>query len=161
MENVMTTDDPNHPSKYLDPDRPLYPCTEVETRHKDRCYQKQAAYALSTQGNNFAKGFDLCGTAEDEPHPGCYQGLGASAAAHNIKYVTGDAAKAEATRKLCMVGQDHEARSNCVTGAVRDFIHYYASDEQAKGLCESLDADLRTACFQEAEEHYKEAAFLD
>jgi hypothetical protein len=161
MENVMTTDDPNHPSKYLDPDRPLYPCTEVESRYKDRCYQKQAAYALSTQGNNFVKGFDLCATAEDDPHPGCYQGLGASAAAHNIKYVTGDEAKAEATRKLCMVGQDHEARSNCVIGAVRDFIHYYASDEQAKVLCESLDADLRTVCFQEAEEHYSEAAFLD
>ena len=162
MENVMTTDDPNHLSKYLDPDRPLYPCTEVETRYKDRCYQKQAAYALQTQGNDFAKGFDLCATAEDKPHPACYQGLGASASAHNIKYVTGEAAKGEATRNLCMVGQDHEAQSNCVIGAVRNFIHYYASDEQAKALCESLDgADLRAVCFQEAEEHFEEAAFLD
>jgi hypothetical protein len=152
MENVMTTDDPNHPSKYLDPDRPIYPCTDVETRYKNQCYDKQAAYALYTQNDDYAKVFDLCATVEEEPHPACYQGLGASAAAHNIKYVTGDATRARATRKLCMVGQDNEARSNCVVGAVRNLIHYYNSDVQAKALCETLEADLHTVCLSRSED---------
>ena len=51
-----------------------------------------------------------------------------------------------------MLGQDHEARSNCVMGAVRNFIYYYNSDEQSKALCESLDADLRTVCLKRSED---------
>lgn len=114
----MTTDDPNHPPKYLDPDRSLYPCTDVEIRYKNRCYQKQAAYALQTQGNDFAKDFNLCATAAEEDfRPACYQGLGASAAAHNIESITGDEAKTEGTRKLCMLGRDNEAQSNCGKGS--------------------------------------------
>jgi hypothetical protein len=152
IENVTTVSNPSNPSKYLKADQPLYPCTDVETRYKNQCYDKQAAYALYTQNDDYAKVFDLCATVEEEPHPACYQGLGASAAAHNIKYVTGDAARAKATRELCMVGQDNEARSNCVMGAVRNLIHYYNSDEQAKALCESLDADLRTVCLRRSED---------
>jgi hypothetical protein len=161
MENVMAMDNPSHPSEYLKADQPLYPCTAVETRHKNECYKHQTGYALFTRSDDYAKVFNLCATVEDEPHPGCYQGLGKNAALHSIKYVIGDVAKAEATRRLCMLGADHEARSNCVIGAVRAIINYYNSDVQAKALCETFEADLRTMCFQEAEEHYKEAAFLD
>ncbi len=161
MENVMAMDNPSHPSKYLRADQPLYPCTEVETRYKNDCYKHQTSFAVYTRNDDYSKVFDLCGEVENEPHPGCHQGLGKNAALHSIKYVIGKEAKAEATRKLCMVGQDHEAHSNCVIGAVRATINYYASDEQAKALCESLEADLRTGCLKETEGHYKEAAFLD
>jgi hypothetical protein len=161
MENVMAMDNPSHPSKYLRADQPLYPCTEVETRYKNECYKHQTSFAVYTRNDDYSKVFDLCGEVENEPHPGCHQGLGKNAALHSIKYVIGKEAKAEATRKLCMVGQDHEAHSNCVIGAVRATINYYASDEQAKALCESLEADLRTGCLKETEGHYKEAAFLD
>jgi hypothetical protein len=50
------------------------------------------------------------------------------------------------------VRQDYEARSNCVIGAVRNIIHYYNSDEQAKALCEVLEADLRTVCLRRSED---------
>ncbi len=33
MENLMAQNNPNHPSKYLKADRPLYPCTDVESRY--------------------------------------------------------------------------------------------------------------------------------
>jgi hypothetical protein len=87
--------------------------------------------------------------------------LGKNAALHGIKYVTGEANKAEATHRLCVVDEDHEARSNCVTGAVRAIINYYASDEQVRVLCKTFEADLRAVCFQTAQEHYKEAALRD
>jgi hypothetical protein len=51
-----------------------------------------------------------------------------------------------------MLGEDDEAHSNCVMGAVRNFIHYYNNDEQAKALCESLDADLRALCLKRSED---------
>lgn len=154
IENATSVANPSNASKYLKADQPLYLCTDVETRYKNQCYEKQAAYAVYRRNHDYAEIFDLCATAEDEPHPGCYQGLWASAAAHTIKYATGESAKAEATRKLCMVGEDNEARSNCVTGAVRNFIHYYADDEQARALCESFKADLRALCLRASEEYY-------
>jgi hypothetical protein len=66
-----------------------------------------------------------------------------------------DTAITNSTGALCMLGEENGATSNCVIGAVTAIINYDASDEQAKALCESLKADLRTVCFQEAEEHHK------
>ncbi len=50
-----------------------------------------------------------------------------------------------------MLGRDYKARSNCIIGAVKDFI-LYENEPQAKELYESLDADLRDVCFQVGEE---------
>jgi hypothetical protein len=66
MQNTMSENDSNHPSEYLEADRPLYPCTDVEARYKNRCYQRQTGYVLKTQGNDFARAFELCAKAEEE-----------------------------------------------------------------------------------------------
>ncbi len=50
-----------------------------------------------------------------------------------------------------MLGSDYEVRSNCIIGAVKDFISY-ENEPQAKEFCESLDADLSDVCFQAGEE---------
>src|SRR3712207_429335 len=65
MENLMAQDDPSHPSKYLRADQPLYPCTDVASRYKKRCYEMQIQYTLQTQGGDFAKALDLCAGVED------------------------------------------------------------------------------------------------
>jgi hypothetical protein len=153
MENAMPSVNPNRPSKYLKADRPLYPCTDVEARYKNMCYQKQTAYAVYTQHDDYVKVFDLCSeVAGEDFRPSCYRGLGTNAAVRGIKYVGGEVAKTESTRKLCMLGKDYEARSNCAWGAVRAIINYYHGEEQAKALCESLEADLRAACLQAVED---------
>ena len=148
MENVMAQSNPSSPSKYLKTDQPLYPCTDVEDKYKTECYKMQTSYALQTQDYDFAKVFGLCGGAEDDYRPTCYQSLGRDASAQSVS----DVGKTKAT---CMLGEDEEARSNCVEGAVLDFISYYSDDKQAKELCESLDADLRTECLGTAEEYYR------
>ncbi len=154
MQNIMAEDDPSHPSKYLREDRPLYPCTDVEDRHKNPCYLRQTAYALKTRGDDFAKVFDLCESIEADHRPACYQGLGRNAAIRSIRYSISDAAETNSTSRLCMMSEGYEARSNCVIGAVGSSIRYYQSDARARALCESFeDADLRSLCFQEAEKH--------
>jgi hypothetical protein len=128
----------------------LYPCTEVEIRYKSECYDEQTAYAVYTQNDDYAKVFDLCATvAEEDFRPACYQGLGGKVAAHSNKHVIGAAAQTEAVRKLCMLGEDHEAHSNCVIGAVRTTIRDYQGAAQAQAFCESFEeADLRALCFE-------------
>jgi hypothetical protein len=150
MENIVARDNPSHPSKYLKADQPLYPCTDVARRYKTACYQQQTSYALKTQGNDFARVFDLCESEEDEFGPACYRGLGGAAAQQSIS----DVGSPESASKPCMLGEDHEARFNCVVEAATYFVHYYRSDEQAKTFCESLDADLRAECLRATEEYY-------
>ena len=155
MQNTMAENDPNHPSEYLEADRPLYPCTDVETRYKKRCYQRQTGYALKTQGDDFARVFEICATAEEDFRPACYQGLGRDAAGHQIQDSVSDAAMTNSTGMLCRLGEDDEARSNCVVGAVEHFIRHYHGDEQAKELCESFEAGLRALCIRTSEVYYR------
>jgi hypothetical protein len=147
MENIMAKDNPSHPSKELKADEPLYPCTEVEKRYKPQCYLMQTSYALETQDYDFQKVFDLCGTVESEFRPTCYQSLGRDASGNSVSDV-------EKTNSTCMLGEDYEARSNCVVGAVKDFVSYYSRDTEARELCDSFESDLRSVCRETAEEYY-------
>ncbi len=155
MENVVARDNPGHPSRYLRADRPLYPCDVVGDRYKNECYQRQTSYALETRGNDFANVFALCAAVQEDFRPACYQGLGWDASVQSIERGVSDATINESARMLCVLGEDHEARSNCVVGAVEYFIRHHYSDAQAKLFCESLDISLRTGCLQEAEEYYR------
>jgi hypothetical protein len=148
MENIMADINPGTKTKYLNADEPLYPCTEVESKYKTQCFVMQTSYALRTQGNDFGKVFELCATVEDEYRPTCYQSLGRDASGNS----NSDPAE---TKESCMLAEDDEARSNCVIGAVKDFISYYHSDTQAKEFCESLDEDLRETCLETGEEYFK------
>jgi hypothetical protein len=156
MENY----DSGHSSKYLDVDLPLYPCTDVEDSYKTQCYQKQTTYALRAQDGDFAKVFDLCEGVEAGFRPACYHGLGRNALEESLRKDVTDAAEAASANVLCALGEDYEARSNCVIGAARYFVLYYHSDEQAKAFCDSLEAEsLRAVCLRAAEEHH--ASFRD
>ena len=156
MQNWIAEEDPNHPSRYLKKDQPLYPCTDVETRYKGQCYTKQVQYVLSTQDNDFAKVFSICSAAEVDFRPTCYRSLGGTAASWSIRNNVGDVAETESANELCLLGEDYEARSNCITGAVVQFVYHYHDDTQAKAFCESLDADFqRELCLQSSEEYYE------
>lgn len=148
MENIMADINPDTKTKYLNAEEPLYPCTEVDSKYKEQCYIMQTSYALKTVDKDFGKVFELCGAAEDEYRSTCYQSLGRDASGNSAS----DPVK---TKESCMLGRDEEARSNCVVGAVKDFVSYYGSDTQAKEFCESLDRDLRETCLETGEEYYK------
>ncbi len=150
MENIRAEDNPDHPSKYFKADRPLYPCTDVDPKYRKECYVYQSSHALKTQGNNFVKVFKQCATVEDGSRQVCYKGLGRAASGKTNL----EAAK---TKALCMLGQNYEARSNCVIGAAENFTAHYESDTQAKALCETFPGRLRTVCLGAVEEYYKEA----
>jgi hypothetical protein len=155
MENVVDEDHPVHPSKFLKADQPLYPCDAVKFRYKNECYQRQTSYALQLLSNDFTKVFDLCERVENRFRPACYQGLGWDASVQSLKQGNSDATINESTSMICMLGDNHEARSNCVVGAVDYFIRNSYNDVQARAFCGYLGVDLRTLCLQEAEAYYR------
>jgi hypothetical protein len=99
----------------------------------------QTSRALDVLHQDFRKVFRLCGGVKASYRDTCWQSLGRDASGHSVS----DVAKTHAT---CMLGQSERARSNCVVGAVKDFIAYYHGDGQATRLCDSFSGRLAASC---------------
>ena len=145
MENVIV-DNKNHFTKYLRPSEPLYPCTAVDDKYKGTCYLMQTSYMLKVLGGSFEKVFEQCSTVGVYSSI-CYQSLGRDASGRSISNI-------EATKRDCGVGKNYDQKSNCIIGAVKDFISYHHSDVQAKQLCAALEPELQQVCTQTAESYY-------
>jgi hypothetical protein len=147
MENVIV-DNKNHFTKYLKPSEPLYPCNAVDERYKSACYLMQTSYMLKVLNGDFNKVFAECAKADAGYIATCYQSVGRDASGRSVS-------NAESTKNTCNLGSNFDARSNCIVGAVKDFISYFHSDVQAKQLCNSLSEDLKSVCLSTAESYYK------
>ena len=140
MENLIVDGEHGgHFSRYLKPEDPLYPCSAVEARYKVSCFENQTSYALGATGGDFRKVFALCAGVEAPFRTTCYQSVGRDAAAVSLNRVPGTVA-------TCNLGAGPEQRSNCVKGAVLDFLYFYHSDAQALELCSALEAGLARDC---------------
>jgi hypothetical protein len=146
MENVIANE-VDHASEYLKEDDLLYPCNAVDKKYKYQCYLMQTSYALKMLEYDFAKVFQTCMQADVEYVTTCYQSLGRDASGFSVS-------DPERTRDICMLGPDNIAQSNCVTGAVKDFISYHHSDAQARNFCEILPKNLINSCMATAQKYY-------
>lgn len=147
MENVIV-DNKNHFTKYLKPSEPLYPCNAVDDKYKGTCYLMQTSYMLKVTGRDFGRVFELCSQVQEPFTSLCYQSLGRDASGQSSSNV-------EITKNTCAIGKDYAQKSNCIIGAVKDFISYFHSDVQAKQLCSALDADLQDICNTTAISYYQ------
>ena len=139
MENLVDGAHGGHYSKYLKPSEPLYPCTAVASKYRAACLDIQTSYALGVARGDFARVFALCAGVEMPFRVTCYQSLGRDAATVSWNKVPGTVA-------TCRLGIDQEQRSNCIIGAVLDFVYFYHSDVQAKELCAALDPASQDVC---------------
>ena len=147
MENIIA-DNKNHFTEYLKPDDPLYPCNAVKDSQKSTCYLMQTSYMLKLENGDFAKVFTLCNKVGEAYMDICYQSLGRDASGWTIS----DPVR---TKNYCLLGLDDRAQSNCVVGAVKDFISYHHSDVQAKNFCNSLNENLKSICLNTGEVYYR------
>jgi hypothetical protein len=139
MENEMDEVNPDHHTNYLIAGQPMYPCTAVADEYKGQCYLMQTSHVLRVENEDFSKVFLQCGAVEPAFVDDCYQSLGRDASGNSDSTVT-------ATVGTCMLGQNEDAQSNCIIGAVKDFISYYHSTVQANTLCNALKPSLQTIC---------------
>lgn len=148
MENVMIEARGEGKSAYLKPDQPMYPCTAVEKQYKEQCYLMQTSYALQQNQYNFADVFNQCAALTDaEFIATCYQSIGRDASGSTVS----DIAR---TKANCSPAPNQDALNYCVLGAVRDFISYYHSDEQAKQFCNAFDMAVKNRCLEEVKTYY-------
>ncbi|MDO8617473.1 MAG: hypothetical protein Q7N87_01090 [Candidatus Uhrbacteria bacterium] len=147
MENVIV-DGKNHFTKYLKPKDPLYPCNAVDDPYKQACYLMQTSYMLKVSNRDFRKLFDWCEKADAGYVDTCYQSAGRDASGSTVSNLI-------KTKELCLLGHNTRQRSNCVIGAVKDFISYFHSDVQARELCAALPSNLQKVCLDTAVSYYK------
>ena len=149
MENIMGEENKdNHPTVYFKADDALYPCTVVSVEYKQQCYMMQTSHALKVTNSDFSRVFALCAQVEKPLDETCYQSLGRDASGRSIS----NAAVAKTT---CLLGPTQSAQSNCIIGAVKDFVSYYHSDKQGQELCHSLDQKILTeTCLSAASSIY-------
>ncbi len=147
MENIIA-DEVNHFAKYLKNEDPLYPCDAVADSYKSACWLMHTSHMLKAVGGDFTKVFELC-SAVEEPHTNtCYQSLGRDASGRSVSNV-------EQTTQWCLLGNDERQRSNCIIGAVKDFISYHHSDIEARALCRALPENFQSVCYQTTEAYYR------
>ncbi len=146
MENVIV-DGKNHFTKYLKPDNPLYPCDAINGKYRQVCYLMQTSYMLKVTAYDFPKVFGLCRTVENEYFDTCFQSLGRDASGSTVSDI-------ERTKAYCLLGQSYREQSNCVIGAVKDFVSYHHSDKEANEFCGALPNDLQAVCRSTAESYY-------
>lgn len=144
MENIMAEFNPDHATKYLKKDDLMYPCNAVKGQYKQQCYLMQTSHALQSNGYDFPAVFTLCDGVEAPFKATCFESLGRDASGQTIS----DPVR---TRDICMLGGNFDARNNCVTGAVKDFIGYSRSLERGRKLCALLESSLRDPCLATAE----------
>lgn len=147
MENIMT-DNRNHFTAYLKAEDPLYPCNAVDGQYKGTCYLMQTSYILTLNNQNFKETFDWCTKADEGFEDICYQSLGRDASGSTVS----DAKKA---KDICLLGENFNQQSNCVIGAVKDFISYFHGDEEAKHFCSLFEENLQEVCSVTATEYVK------
>ena len=147
MENVMVNFK-DHFTKYLKPEDPLYPCDAVDAKYKATCYLMQTSYMLKVTAGNFSKVFQLCSKIGDKYRDSCYQSIGRDASGTSLS-------NPQATKEKCALGKNQRQQSNCIIGAVKDFISYFHSDKQANEFCSILKPELRQICFETGDSYYK------
>jgi hypothetical protein len=152
MENVMIVARGDGTSAYLDPHRPLYPCTDVAGKYKQQCYLMQTSYVLQHNGYDFKKTFELCATADTGFVDTCYQSAGRDASGSTNSNVDQTVANCNKAREAA-IDQDQAIR-NCMFGADRDFVSYYHDNQQANRLCEAFGDNLVEQCKQDVTNYY-------
>ncbi len=149
MENVMSAENPDHHTDYIKADDAMYPCTVLDQQYKQQCYFMQTSHALDVKNGDFSQVFTLCSQLEAPLDATCYQSLGRDASGRSVS-------NAAATKASCLLGPSDTAKSNCVIGAVKDFISYFHSDTQGLAFCNSLEnTSLRSTCTVTAQDYYK------
>jgi hypothetical protein len=145
MQNVMAQDDPRHPTRYLDPQRPLRLCSLLPGRYSLSCLKRQVLYALEVTRGDFRTIFALCRRVGAGGRPECERQLGEAAADLNISSQPDVTVQAGGTAQICGLAADAAGRRRCVEGAAGWFVFHYDRTAEAATFCQAV-GPLRGEC---------------
>ena len=118
-----------------------YPCSIMDQRYLDACYQMQTSVILHFNGGDFEAAAGTCDRAPRGLRSVCYQSLGRDASAYTLQD------HAEGIR-LCSLGSPR-FQPWCFVGLVKNFVDLTARTDEGFAFCRKVPAKAsKLKCYQ-------------
>lgn len=149
MENSSSSTSLDHPSKYLNADNPMYPCTILEKKYLNLCYQYQSSYFAEITNWQWEKTIDLCNQVPIAYREGCFHIIGTNQVGYtqdnNQRKHTCDLIANPNFKKFCVSGVASALGGRYVNQP--DYMIAFCAlvDAQDKEICyRQMDAEIRS-----------------
>jgi hypothetical protein len=142
MQNFSTELHGAHPSRYLRPADPLYPCSSQRPVYQGPCYFYAPIFYLQLHPHAYAPALAWCRTAPANGAGTCTVGVGSRLMKYNID-------RERWVEQQCHRGTAWQ-REPCVRGMVSYYRVHYHSDDAAARLCRLLDKRADVAVCRKA-----------
>ena len=137
MENFLA-DGKLHPSDYVKPDDPFYPCQFQKGFYKSICYFYAPIFHLSLHNNDYLAAMRWCNTAPAGYRYSCTDGLATRIMKQNLD----DPKRVE---KICTSGAKTQVNP-CIDGMVSYYAVNYSSFEKTRDMCLLLKPAHQKTC---------------
>lgn len=138
MENFSSLQE-FHPTSYLTPDNPFYPCPTVSSLFKDGCYFYAPEYFLSLHPREYVQALRWCESAETPFAIRCINGVGSRTMKQNIN-------NPALSESVCLRGKNQGEVIACIDGMVSYHLVNFNSIKQTEKMCYSLIKQNQKIC---------------
>lgn len=141
MENSSSSTNLDHPSRFIDPDDPFFPCNELTTPYLPMCYRYQSSYFALLTDHDWGKTADLCLQVPEPYRSECFMTIGTNQVGF--------------TQDMKVMSENCHAmpaafRDNCIAGVVISLTGRYVGDaEKVVAFCESVWSDGQGICYSQ------------
>ncbi len=143
MENSSSSTSLDHPSEYIDPENPLYPCTILDAKYLGTCYRYQSSYLAQLAHYDWNKTIELCLLVPDPYKDQCIQTVGSNQVGSTQDY--------KMMAATCNLVTDQSLRQSCVKGVVGSLgVRFLREPERMMKFCELVDIQSKNTCYSQA-----------
>ena len=141
MENSTSATNRDHPSPYLRPDEPLYPCTILNERYLPMCYTLQSFYFAEIEKYDWGKTAAWCMKVPERHRWGCFHAIGQT----QVGFTQDETVMAE----NCALMPTDDGRTMCVRGAAGALFERYNNGlDRMLALCAVAGPRDAGACYR-------------
>ncbi len=140
MENSSSSTNLDHPTEYLKPSDPMYPCDILDKQFLKVCYQYQSSYFAELSKWDWQKTAQLCQKVPQEFADGCATILGS-----NLVGYTEDM---EVIKNVCNQMPTKNFRRDCVAGVISSLGGRFIGDmAKMENFCNSINVQEQEICY--------------
>ncbi|MEX2028139.1 MAG: hypothetical protein WD988_01400 [Candidatus Curtissbacteria bacterium] len=142
MENSNSSTNKDHPSKYVDRNNPLYPCTILGERYLKMCYEMQSFKFFEYSGQDWPKTIALCDRIPREYQSGCFRTIGSTQVGFTQDF--------SGMKAVCDLIKNSASRALCLKSIVTTLSTRFGGDVQRMSrFCNIVDPDFKNTCYSQ------------
>ena len=142
MENSTSTTNPDHPSKYLKAEDPLYPCGILQDRYLSTCYILQSMHIVHKTNADWSAVATFCRQVPEPYSKDCFNGIGQS--------LSGFSTDPKVVRDICLSSLTDYIKE-CIDGVVGAMGEKYKSPfSLISDFCSVWSIGGKNMCYETA-----------